>query len=105
MRSWNAYRINRAAQFIGNCAAGLVILSPALPKDTRSAISYWINAHPTASISVFALILLLMVVPTLNLINWRCPQCQELFSYPSREATTCQHCGLAKFADPRLPSS
>jgi len=60
----------------------------------------WINRHVPLSASIFLLLMFLMIVPTLNLINWKCPRCGGAFSYPARDRTACQHCGLAKFGDP-----
>jgi phage FluMu protein Com len=54
--------------------------------------------------AMFLLTMFLMIVSTLNLINWKCPRCEHLFSYPIADRKTCQHCGLAKFADPKTIS-
>lgn len=105
MRSWQTYRANRAAQVIGFGAMALFLATQLMPQDVRSAIGDWINANVAISAFVFVLITLLMIVPTLNLINWKCPRCGELFSYPARSKDACQSCGLAKFADPETAQS
>lgn len=101
MRSWRAYRANRVAQFIGFGSVALFLASQFLPENARSAMSEWINENVGVSALLFVLLMLLMIVPTLNLINWKCPRCGELFSYPARNRGACQSCGLTKFADPQ----
>jgi len=105
MRSWRAYRANKVAQFIGFGSVSLFLVSQFLPENARSAMSEWINENVAVSALVFVLLMLLMIVPTFNLINWKCPRCGELFSYPARNRGACQNCGLTKFADPQAGES
>lgn len=99
MRSWRAYRANRTAQIIGFSLVALFLSTQLMPEHLRTATGAWIQANGAFSVLLFVSMVLLMVVPTLNLINWRCPRCGELFSYPARSRDACQGCGLAKFAD------
>lgn len=101
MRSWWAYRANRVAQVIGYALMVLFLGTQLLPQELRSVVGGWINAHVAVSLIVLLLIMLLLWVPTLNLVNWKCPRCGELFSYPDRTRRMCQDCGLTKFKDPR----
>lgn len=105
MRSWRAYRANRVAQFIGFGSVALFLASQFFPENARSVMSEWINENVGVSALLFVLLMLLMIVPTLNLINWKCPRCGELFSYPARTRGACQSCGLTKFADPQAGDS
>lgn len=105
MRSWQAYRVNRVAQFIGFGSVAVFVASQFLPENSRSAMSEWVNVNVAVSALVFVLLMLLLIVSTLNLINWKCPRCGELFSYPARNRGACQSCGLTKFGDPEAVES
>ncbi len=101
MRAWRIYTANRVAQVFGFGAAALFLSTRFLPEVPRSAVSNWVNGNVAVSVAIFVVVMVLLIVPTLNLINWKCPRCGELFSYPTRGRPTCQHCGLAKYADPQ----
>src|SRR5690349_15766211 len=100
MRTWSSYRANRIAQVIGFGGVAISFAPRGLSGDVSVAFDAWINRHVPLSASIFLVLMFLMIVPTLNLINWRCPRCGERFSYPARDRSACQHCGLAKFGDP-----
>jgi uncharacterized protein (DUF983 family) len=101
MRSWQAYGANRVAQVIGySGTVGLILAGAFLSEEARLGVRGWIGENLATAAVLFALLMLLMIVPSLNLINWKCPRCGELFSYPVRTRRTCQNCGLTKFENP-----
>ena len=101
MRSFQAYKANRVAQFIGFGSMALFLASQFLPESARTEMSEWIDENVAVSALVFLLMMLLVIAPTVNLINWKCRRCGELFHYPTGNRSACQSCGLTKFADHR----
>ena len=100
MRTWSIYKANRVAQIIGFSAVALFLVIGRLPA-TGPALGDWINQNVLVSCALFLVALIVLIVPTFNLINWKCPGCRRLFSYAARGGRTCQHCGLPKLSDPQ----
>lgn len=100
MSAWRGYRINRWAKIASGSAGSFFLLAPQLSHPYKSGLQAWIASHPFLYGTALLLAISVVWVTTLNLVNWKCPRCGNLFQYTWIGQHSCKSCGLKKFEEP-----